>query len=444
MSINFFKGHPTADLLPSAALSAASQAVFQRFQEDPFQYENDPNNTHPLQYGTDRGNLAVRAKFAKWIDRTFTRATATDADCLNLTGGASYGIMNLLAQTTSQSYTRRVFIVSPTYFLINGTFIDAGFGGKLTAIEEQRGGVLDLAYLETQLQHYDSVSPIETTPTFSDAIPSMRDPRRANRRLYRYVMYLVPAYSNPRGGSYDLATRTRLIELARKHDVLLVCDDVYDLLSFDTPLDQPPRPLARLVELDRESMADKADYGHTVSNGTFSKLIGPGLRVGWQETVSPLLSNQLSQGGANKSGGSPAQLNTCIVGELVESGQLDEVIQTLRATYAKRAQCVFESSKFLPTGTVVEGGQGGYFVWITTPEGLDCRRVVELCKEQGVVLAGGDNFEVTGDERGWGDRSVRLSISLLSEKQIIQGMRIWGSVIRKLKEEQEEPEQKTV
>ncbi|GME89529.1 unnamed protein product [[Candida] boidinii] len=174
-------------------------------------------------------------------------------------------------------------------------------------------------------------------------------------------------------------------------------------------------------------------YGNTISNGTFSKLIGPGLRVGWQESVNPKLANILAAGGAHRSGGSPSQANTVIVGELLQSGSLDKIISNLRKVYSERAKTMIESIKeYLPQGTEISGGEGGYFFWITLPKGYDCRKICQECDNRGVVLANGDHFEVIGDSRNWGDSSVRISISVLNNDEIKNGVKIWGEVCKDL------------
>jgi DNA-binding transcriptional MocR family regulator len=245
-------------------------------------------------------------------------------------------------------------------------------------------------------------------------------------------LYCIPTFSNPGGQTYDLETRLKLIEIARKYDVLIITDDVYDLLDYTQPLDEHPQPeLKRLTHLDRETYTN--EYGNTISNATFSKLIAPGLRFGYQESVNDKLVYQLCQGGANVSGGSPSQLNSMIVGTLLKNGSIHEIINSLRKIYASRAKVLRESiSEYLPKGTTAFGFEGGYFVWVTLPEGYDSKKIVQALKNENVVLAGGENFEVVGDVRSWGSNSVRLSISWLTEEEIVDGVKKWASVIDSL------------
>lgn len=424
MGINFFKGHPTESLLPSKAITEAVTKLL----TGPRDFDLDPEDRHPLSYGSDQGSLWVRTEIARFHSKVF-RDAGTEPSHINLTGGASYGIMNILAQTTlpHTGYTKQAFIISPTYFLINETFIDAGFGGKLTAIDELEG-TIDFALLEIKLRHFSS------GPGSDEGdLDLINAPTAATKKkIYKFVLYCIPSFSNPGGETYDLATRSKLIDLAREYDMLIITDDVYDLLDYTQPLDKLPVVLPRLTHLDR--LTAKNDYGNTVSNSTFSKLIAPGLRVGYQESINDKLVFQLCQGGANVSGGSPSQLNSMIVGTILKEGLIDGIINGFRRQYAQRAKHLHSAiTKYLPRDTTAFGFDGGYFTWVTLPQGYDSRRIVKKLKEEyDVLLAGGENFEVVGDKRDWGSRSVRLSISYLSAAEIDQGVETWGKVIDEL------------
>ncbi|OWB58637.1 hypothetical protein B5S28_g4695 [[Candida] boidinii] len=431
---NFFKGHPSPYLLPTKEVLEAANTSFQKVIDNPSFYD-DVDNRHPLTYGTDPGNLEVRSAIAKWNDRNFKLNTPTNPDCINLTGGASYGIMNILTQATSphNNYTKQAFLVTPTYFLINGSFIDAGFGGKLTGVEEFANGDIDLEFLESKIKYFNSLDK-STDEEKLAKLSIIKDTTRVEKKIYEYVLYITPNFSNPKGGILSDDCKIKLVNLARKYDILIIADDVYDLLDYSRPYNEIPNYHKRLVYVDRETMKDQENgYGNTISNGTFSKLIGPGLRVGWQESVNPKLANILAAGGAHRSGGSPSQANTVIVGELLQSGSLDKIISNLRKVYSERAKTMIESIKeYLPQGTEISGGEGGYFFWITLPKGYDCRKICQECDNRGVVLANGDHFEVIGDSRNWGDSSVRISISVLNNDEIKNGVKIWGEVCKDL------------
>mmetsp|Transcript_6226 Transcript_6226/g.7696 ORF Transcript_6226/g.7696 Transcript_6226/m.7696 type:complete len:441 (+) Transcript_6226:398-1720(+) len=424
--INFFKGHPTNSLLPAKEIADSYKKVLLEY--DYSKYDNDPLNRHALTYGADAGNLDTRKVISKWNNKYFGR-NDMDPDCINLTGGASYGFANILASVTdTKSITQRGFIVSPTYYLITPSFIDAGFENKLTAVVETPGEEyeIDLKYLEEQLEFYDKDLP----PVGNKEINIISDASgRPDRKLYRYVIYIVPTYSNPGGLVYSTKTRKKLIELARMHDMLIVSDDVYELLNY-TDSDMP---IPRFCYLDRDSLPDGNKFGNTISNATVSKILAPGLRFGWQETPTPKLVQQLAITGANLSGGTPGQLASIVVQDLITSGQSDTIISGLIKEYKSRAQMMIRSiKKFLPACTKVYGGEGGYFLWVTINADIDHNKIVDILKEEyNIILASGSNFEVCGDEKGWGKNSVRLSVSFLNVHEIENGIRRWGEVLRR-------------
>jgi len=190
-------------------------------------------------------------------------------------------------------------VISPTYFLASRTFEDAGFADKMIAVRSSRT-TIDFDGLLAHLQRVDSERP---DVSLADGLRPLlrRGAAPASKRLYRFVLYCVPTYSNPTGETMDLDTRRRLVCLAREWDILLISDDVYDFLGND---DQPAVPPPRLVTIDAETLPrGKRDgiSGNTVSNCSFSKLVGPGLRAGWIETATGVLAKQLGDGGADHS-----------------------------------------------------------------------------------------------------------------------------------------------
>ncbi|CAH2355817.1 uncharacterized protein CLIB1423_35S00276 [[Candida] railenensis] len=431
-TINFLKGHPTHSLLPTAQIAETYKKVL--LDSDYLDYETDPLNQHPLSYGTDPGNYDVRQSIGKWNDRNFNRLDKpSDPDAINLTGGASYGFINILNSTTEVGeVTQRAFIVSPCYYLINGAFIDAGFEGKITAVEETPDAnaeyEVDIDFLEAELIKYS-----EGLPAVTEETNIVSDPcGRGESKLYRFVLYIVPTFSNPGGLTYSLKTRSKLIELARKYDVLIISDDVYELLDYHNAA-----PIPRIVYLDRDTASSSTNkFGNSVSNATFSKLAAPGLRSGWQETTTPFLAKQLARSGPNKSGGTPGQLASLVVASFIDSGEIDTIIAKFKSVYKSRAQKLREViTKYFPASTKLYGGDGGYFFWLTfqndTPE-FDHRKINKiLLDEHNIIVASGDSFEVNGDRKGWGKNSVRLSISLLSEEQIEKGIQVWAEVLKK-------------
>lgn len=432
VAINLFKGHPSFRLLPNKLVTEATAELLESDSRD---YDGDTENRHPLTYGSDEGALWVREVITRFNnDETFRLASDDKArsrpEFLNLNSGASYGMLSVLLQATlaHNSVTRQAFVVTPTYFLINDCFADAGFASKVTAIDEDGEGGINLALLEQKLEQFEKEANGDDDEEKRKVITNPE--KSIPKKVYKYVIYCIPTYSNPSGASYTIGMKMKLIEIARQYDMLIIADDVYDMLDFSPPFTSLPHPQKRFVHLDRETLQDPDSYGNTVSNATFSKLIAPGLRFGYHETATSKLAQQLSKGGANVSGGTPSQLTSMIIGTMLQNGSAAKVICKLRATYAERAEILSDSvRRYMPRGTKFDRPAGGYFSWLTLPKGYNAKEVGRILKEKyGVLVANGSNFEVIGDVRNWGESSMRLSVSFLEPDDIQNGIKYMGQV----------------
>lgn len=126
-------------------------------------------------------------------------------------------------------------------------------------------------------------------------------PPRPWRKIYKHVIYAVPTFANPSGKIMSLRRREALVRLARQYDALIVTDDVYDFLLWSAKPEGPEGNfgdracIPRIVDVDRYLDGGPQDgWGHALSNGSFSKLIGPGARTGWAE-ASEKVAYGLSQ-----------------------------------------------------------------------------------------------------------------------------------------------------
>ena len=195
---------------------------------------------------------------------------------------------------TDPAYTRNIWVVAPAYFLSFRIFEDAGFAGKMRAVPEDGEG-LDIAFLEREVkkseQQRESVRGKHVSPVYK--------PQRTRAKVYKHVVYCVPSFANPSSRTMSMRRREQLVRLARRYDMLLVADDVYDFLQWpaqnDRDLDSNSRQeyLPRLVDIDRDidggAEREGADgFGNACSNGSFSKIAGPGVRCGWVEGTKKL------------------------------------------------------------------------------------------------------------------------------------------------------------
>lgn len=275
----------------------------------------------------------------------------------------------------------------------------------------------------------------------------------------------MPTCSNPSGKTLSLARRQGLVKIARKYDALIVCDDVYDFLQW--PLDtavEPQRPpemrLPRLCDIDRAmgfAEEDPGRFGYAVSNGSFSKIAGPGVRTGWVEASSNFVIG-LGDTGSTLSGGAPSQLCAAMLGEMLRNGELIKHIEdNVRPSLQRRHKLAMDAirAKLLPLGyrtreTSLLGARiyGGYFIWLTPEDHITLSSKViadAAVAEENLAIGYGNMFEVHGDEKSAEfTRDIRVCFAWESEQHLVEGIVRLGKLLKRMLEAPEEYETPTI
>ncbi|ORY86183.1 pyridoxal phosphate-dependent transferase [Protomyces lactucae-debilis] len=444
--IDLARGHPSTRLFPVERFQKATQTFLEKLasgQWDGSTQLSDESlvrerDRHPMQYGADLGSHDLRASILEW-ERSRGISRNLHPDMLGVTCGASYGLMNAVTQFAEQGYTSRIFMITPAYFLAARIFIDAGFEDCLTAIDEVNN--LDDGLVGPDLKQL-------TAYVEGDAARSKSEATLAGKR-FKYIFYGVPNFSNPSGITWTESTRKDLVRLAQKHDMLIITDEVYEGLSCSTVKNEHVNTSevhSRMVDLDLASKKTTG-FGNCIGNRSFSKYLGPGLRVGYVACSSTQMAAQFSAGGANHSGGATSQLTSYIVRELVREGDdsrqstypIVEILAELQEVYALRRDAMLEVLfASLPKGSLVNGHdaasialapQGGYFLWVTLPQHshIDLPDVLSrLRDEKGVLVMPGLGFEVKSsgpESRGWASRCFRLSFSWEEADKCVKGVK---------------------
>ncbi|RMY49692.1 hypothetical protein D0863_15076 [Hortaea werneckii] len=286
--INLMRGWPNPSLLPASLIRTAATTAL-----------SDPTIAQPgLLYGPDEGYEPCRSAIATWLTTFYRpREGPIPATRICMTGGASQNLGCMLSTFSDPAYTRNVWIVAPAYMLAFRVFEqDAGFAGRLRAVPEDEEGI-DIAYLRAEMGKSERQAAEEQ----GNRRGPRYKPSRPWAKVYKHVVYCVPTFANPSSRTMSLRRRRELVRLAREYDALVVADDVYDFLQW--PAKKPgghsapsggeeeavkTAHLPRLVDVDREidggTGRPGADgFGNACSNGSFSKIGGPGLRCGWVE-----------------------------------------------------------------------------------------------------------------------------------------------------------------
>ncbi|KAF2138883.1 uncharacterized protein K452DRAFT_311334 [Aplosporella prunicola CBS 121167] len=454
-AIDLLRGWPAASLLPrlrlrDAAVSALSDSAIW-----------EPG----LEYGPDEGYGPLRESIAEWLTEFYRPPRPVSIEEICITGGASQNLACILQVFTDPVKTRTIWAVEPTYHLAGRIFDDAGFHGRIRGVPEDEDGI-DVAFLEAALvaDEARAASDPVSESTVSVALPLSPSrekrqapkqhqsikPARPYRKLYTHVVYLVPSFSNPSGTTTSLARREGLLRLARRFDALVVCDDVYDFLHWPPAGVDSPLPYAhgavlpRLVDLDDTLDGGLKDrFGNAVSNASFSKIVGPGVRVGWAAGTRDLVYG-ISQAGSTRSGGAPSQFTSTLVHELFKERYLQTHIETvLRPAYASRycALVAAINEHLLPLGVTTaaatsenHAAAGGYFVWLQLPAGLSAAAVAKKAlDEENLAVAEGGLFTVPEDDAAAGrlDKYVRLCFTWEDEGNIQEGVTRLARAVKK-------------
>lgn len=226
----------------------------------------------------------------------------------------------------------------------------------------------------------------------------------------------------------SLERREELVRLAREFDALIVTDDVYDQLQWHATTEETTTShtavqeaiLPRLVDIDRYldggALHEGADgFGNTASNGSFSKIVAPGIRTGWVEGTQKLAYG-VSQTGTSRSGGAPSHIAATFLAEGLATGGIQEhIYNTLQPAYARRWRIMMRAIEehLVPLGIELPQTSrdvvGGYFIWLKMPPRIKASLLSRRVKDtENVVIAEGKLFEVPGDAtvNAWEDEEV--------------------------------------
>jgi DNA-binding transcriptional MocR family regulator len=224
----------------------------------------------------------------------------------------------------------------------------------------------------------------------------------------RFV-YTIPTFNNPAGVTMSLARRQALLDVAARHGVPIVEDDAYRDLRFEG------EPVPTLHALDRE--------GLVVRLGTFSKIVAPGVRLGFVLAAPAVIDRVL----AFKAEGSTNGFASMVVGTFMKRGGLAAHIERLRVAYRERRDAMYGAlSREMPDGVTWTRAEGGFFLWLTLPPRTDVAKMARQAVEERVVALSGT--ECYPDGRG--THNLRLAFSLQPPDHIVEGIRRLGRAIR--------------
>ena len=233
---------------------------------------------------------------------------------------------------------------------------------------------------------------------------------QAEGRRPKFI-YSVPSFQNPAGVTLSLERRRRLVELARRRQILLVEDNPYGLLRYEG---EPVPPLYQL---------DGGDY--VIYVGTLSKILSPGIRIGWAVAPPPVMEKiALGKQATDLCTSTLAQYFAL---EYFGAGRWREYIDSLREIYRSRRDAMLEAlERNFPRQATWTRPGGGLFVWATLPDYIDTSDLLAKALRENVAFVPGAAAYVDGRR---GINSMRLNFSSSTEDEIREGVRRIGAVV---------------
>jgi hypothetical protein len=226
------------------------------------------------------------------------------------------------------------------------------------------------------------------------------------------MIYTIPEFQNPTGVTLSLPRRRRLIELANAHDLVVLEDTPYRRIRFSGA------HLPTLKSLDTE--------GRVIHLGSFSKVLVPGLRLGWAVAAAPLLDRMKLLKVAADTQSSTLNMAAAL---FLDRYDLDAHVETLRAAYARKKEVMLDAMRrHFPQEVAVTDPDGGLFTWATFAEDFDAAafmRDTALPEARVAYVPGGSFFPVR--ERA---NHARFNFSAQPEARIVEGIAALGAALR--------------
>lgn len=361
--ITFSGGFPAPETFPTTLLPSLTGALF----------AHDAGVA--LQYSPTRGIASVRDAVGGRLARREGREAADDE--LMITSGG-IDALELLSKSLLDPGDL-VLVEAPTYLGAIMGFV--GYEAQVRAVPTDDDG-LDVDALATLLAS----------------------------GLRPKLLYTIPDHQNPSGRTLSAERRIALARLAQQYGVLVVEDVAYRDLSFNG---------------ERETSLWTLAPDVVVQVGTFSKTFFPGVRLGWAAGPAPLIARMVEA--KQNSDQCAGALGQRLVEEFIRGGHLDRQLPLSRALYAQRCATMLAAlDQHMPDGVTWTRPSGGFFTWLTAPEGIDTGAMVHAARAAKVAYVPGTPFYP--DDRG--RRELRLSFSRATDSDIDLGIRRLAELFR--------------
>jgi 2-aminoadipate transaminase len=333
--ISFAMGSPASDAIPTAAIAQIACDVLAR-EKAPAALDYSPTEGHP----------ELRLSL---LSRLEGQGLAVHPECLLVTAGGMQGL-DLVCRLFLDPGDL-VLAESPSY--ANGLATAHNQGAEIVQIPMDEEG-MDVGLAE------EAVSNLGRVPK---------------------LIYAIPTFQNPSGISYSTERRRQLLELARMWKAIVIEDDPYSELRYEGD------SLPSLLALDESG-------GNVIQVRTFSKIIAPGLRLGWVVAPADAIRKMIA---AKQSMDTCANsLSQQIVAGLLRTGAVDKHVENLRMLYPVRRDAMLAAlSRHVDAsiGVTWTSPKGGMFIWLRLPDRLDGGSIARRGLERGIAVVPGSAFD---------------------------------------------------
>lgn len=360
--INFAGGLPAAELFPVDAIYECIDAVM------------TDHAAPALQYSLSQGVPLLRELLAERISKQGLPVTAE----------------NILITTGSQQGLD----------LIGRVFIEPG-DYVITELPTYLGALQAFNFYQCRY-----------APVQMDNDGMIIDQLEEKIRLFNpKLIYVVPNFQNPSGITLSYQRRKALMSLVFRHQVALIDDNPYGELRYSGT----PQPSLRGLGGDA-----------VIQLGTFSKLISPGLRVGW--ICAPVSAIKIIEKAKQAVDLHSATFTQFVVAEFLKRGFLEPHIEIIRASYAARREIMINAMKeHFPANVTWPFPDGGLFLWVQLPEHVSSTMIFQQAVNEGVAFVPGRPFHPDGS----GDNTMRLNFASSTAENIVEGIRRLGRVFER-------------
>ena len=366
--ISLAGGLPAPETFPVETIKKIAQEVLEKHADK------------ALQYGTTKGFTPLRLALANWMEKRYGIPTS------------KVEIMMVAGSQQALDLIGRVFINPGDIVVVEGpTYLAA-----LNAFK----------YYEPE---FVSI-PMDHDGMRVDLLEEKLEELRKQGKKVKFV-YTVSTFQNPAGVTMSLERRERLIELAKEYDFIIVEDSPYSELRYSG------EPIPPIKHFDHE--------GRVIYLGTFSKILAPGFRLGWIAAHPHFIRKmEIAKQAVDLCTNTLAQV---IAWKYVEEGYLDEHIPKIIEFYKPRRDAMLEAlEEYMPEGVEWTRPDGGMFIWVTLPEGIDTKLMAEKAISRGVAYVPGEAFFAHREVKN----TMRLNFTYVPEETLREGVKRLAEVIK--------------